>query len=180
MTGATWMPPRRCSARRSRPASDWPTGSASRWSATTSPSSCSIAATWPRHARELEAALATARELGDRLEVSNSLSDLGFVEAAAGTGERAAALQGEALGVAARIGAKGIVAQSIDGIAGLVAAEVGWPRPRRCGPRPRRSAGRLATTSCSADRRRIGREIAPPGRGSTTKPGGRRGRPASS
>ena len=70
---------------------------------------------------ELERAVATARELGDRLETANALSDLGFVRLAADDRDRAAALQAEALRIAARIGAKGIVAQAIDGVAGLVA-----------------------------------------------------------
>ncbi|HEV7809997.1 MAG TPA: tetratricopeptide repeat protein [Candidatus Limnocylindrales bacterium] len=69
---------------------------------------------------ELEAAIETSRELGDRLELSNALSDLGFVEANAGRLDRAAELQADALAVAARIGAKGIVAQAIDGAAGIV------------------------------------------------------------
>jgi predicted ATPase/Tfp pilus assembly protein PilF len=70
---------------------------------------------------ELQRALTTAKELGDRLETANALSDLGFVEETAGRLDRAAALQGEALGIAARIEAKGIVAQAIDGAAGIVA-----------------------------------------------------------
>ena len=44
---------------------------------------------------ELEWSAATARELGDRLELSNALSDLGFVTAATGDLDGAAALQAE-------------------------------------------------------------------------------------
>jgi non-specific serine/threonine protein kinase len=68
---------------------------------------------------ELETSIAVAKELGDRLELSNALSDLGFIETTAGNLDRATALQAEALVIAAGIGAKGIVAQVIDGAAGI-------------------------------------------------------------
>ena len=51
------------------------------------------------------------------------MSDLGFVTAAAGDAARAGRFQLDALALADRIGSPGIAAQSIDGIAGLVAAE---------------------------------------------------------
>lgn len=72
---------------------------------------------------ELEAAIAIARELGHRSEVANAMSDLGFVRAAAGDAAQAGRLQLDALALADRIGSPGIAAQSIDGIAGLVAVE---------------------------------------------------------
>src|SRR4029079_289023 len=65
---------------------------------------------------------AHARELSDRVEISHALSDLGFVASAAGDLDEAASLQQEALTIAARIGAKPIVAQSVDGVAAGVAA----------------------------------------------------------
>jgi hypothetical protein len=54
------------------------------------------------------------------LETANALSDLGFVTAAGGDLARAGLLQLEALGIAERVGSRGIVAQSIDGVAGLL------------------------------------------------------------
>ncbi len=108
---------------------------------------------------ELEAAIETSRELGDRLELSNALSDLGFVEANAGRLDRAAELQADALGVAARIGAKGIVAQAIDGAAGIVSFR-GDPR---AAARLWAAAERIRRESrykmLVADRRRVEAEI---------------------
>jgi hypothetical protein len=88
------------------------------------------------------------------------MSDLGFVSAAAGDRELAARLQLDALALADRIGSPGIVAQSIDGIAGLVAAD----------DRPLEAATLWAAAETIrrethyhlllADRRRIDREIA--------------------
>src|SRR5205085_11580900 len=109
---------------------------------------------------ELEAALATARELGDRLETANALSDLGFVEAAAGDRDRAAALQGEALVVAARIGGKGIVAQSIDGVAGLLAADGRIAEAAMLWAAAESVRREAHYHLLLADRRRIDREIA--------------------
>jgi hypothetical protein len=81
------------------------------------------------------------------------------VEAAAGNGELAAALQGEALGIAARIGAKGIVAQSIDGVAGLVADECRMPEAATLWAAAETIRREARYHLLEADRRRIGREI---------------------
>jgi tetratricopeptide (TPR) repeat protein len=111
--------------------------------------------------RELEAALSVARELGDRLETSNALSDLGFVETTAGNLERAAELQAEALKIASRIGAKGIVAQAIDGAAGVIAYRdddrLGAARLWAAADRIRRDA---RYSMLLADRRRVTAEAA--------------------
>jgi predicted ATPase/Tfp pilus assembly protein PilF len=109
---------------------------------------------------DLELALGTARELGDRLETSNALSDLGFVERSAGNLDRSGGLQLEALAVAARIGAKGIVAQSIDGVAGLVAADDRLAEAATLWAAAARIRHEARFHLLEADRRRIDREIA--------------------
>jgi len=111
--------------------------------------------------RELEAALSVARELGDRLETSNALSDLGFVETTTGNLDRAAELQAEALVIASRIGARAIVAQAIDGAAGVIAYRDG----DRCGAaRLWAAADRIRREArysmLLADRRRVMAETA--------------------
>ena len=100
-----------------------------------------------------------------------------------GRGGRARArgrmLQGEALVVAARIGAKGIVAQSIDGVAGLVAATAASRRRRRSGRPPSRSGATPATTCSRPIAAGSTTRSRPPAPRSTRRPGGRPGPRAS-
>jgi hypothetical protein len=96
---------------------------------------------------------------GDRLELSNALSDLGFVASAAGDLDGAASLQQEALTVAARIGAKQIVAQSVDGVAEVVAARGDPIEAARLWAAAETLRRTTRSALLAADRRRIDRSI---------------------
>ena len=128
-----------CSTSRSRCGSASATSSAWRSSTTTGPRPVRRRRPRRRPRRAGRGRRPRPASWATGLELSNALSDLGFVASAAGDLDEAASLQQEALTVAARIGAKPIVAQSVDGVAEVVAAR-GDPIERRPAVGRRRDA----------------------------------------